>query len=131
MVSPADSKVKGIVIGIDHLPGLTDLATRNLKSDGIEVGQGQGIEIVTGDGRKGSCSKLREALTEIPLRNAKDIYLEVNDSRMFHVRNRLITRYVYSSVRRDTCWRCSSITASTSHRPSEDRLDSIGRVRAC
>jgi protein-L-isoaspartate(D-aspartate) O-methyltransferase len=57
MVSSSESNFKGQVIGIDHLPGLTALATRNLKSDGIEVGPGKGIEIVTGDGRKGSCSQ--------------------------------------------------------------------------
>jgi hypothetical protein len=56
MVSSSESNVNGHVIGIDHLPGLTALATRNLKSDGIEVGPEHGIEIVTGDGRKGSCS---------------------------------------------------------------------------
>ena len=53
MVSPPDSGSKGTVIGIDHLSGLTDLSVRNLRSDGVEVGPGKGIEIVTGDGRKG------------------------------------------------------------------------------
>ena len=53
MVSPTDSDIKGTVIGIDHLSGLTDLSVRNLKNDGVETGSGKGIEIVTGDGRNG------------------------------------------------------------------------------
>ncbi|KAJ9096879.1 hypothetical protein QFC20_006348 [Naganishia adeliensis] len=50
MLSPSTEK-QGLVVGIDHLPGLTDLSKRNLQNDGIEVGKG--IEIVTGDGRNG------------------------------------------------------------------------------
>lgn len=53
MVCPPGGEKNGLVVGIDHLPGLTELSKRNLKSDGIEVGEGKGIEIVTGDGRKG------------------------------------------------------------------------------
>jgi hypothetical protein len=53
MISPSQEK-QGLVVGIDHLPGLTDLSRRNLQKDGIEVGEGKGIEIVTGDGRKGT-----------------------------------------------------------------------------
>lgn len=52
MVSPSPLK-QGLVVGIDHLPGLTDLSRQNLRNDGIEVGEGKGIEIITGDGRKG------------------------------------------------------------------------------
>ncbi|KAI5452710.1 hypothetical protein NCC49_000459 [Naganishia albida] len=52
MVSPSPLK-QGLVVGIDHLPGLTDLSRHNLRNDGIEVGEGKGIEITTGDGRKG------------------------------------------------------------------------------
>lgn len=53
MLSPSTEK-QGLVVGIDHLPGLTDLSKRNLQSDGIEVGKE--IEIVTGDGRNGTPS---------------------------------------------------------------------------
>jgi hypothetical protein len=53
MIAPSQEK-QGLVVGIDHLPGLTDLSRRNLQNDGIEVGEGKGIEIVTGDGRQGA-----------------------------------------------------------------------------
>lgn len=53
MIAPPDSDGKGRVIGIDHLSGLTDLSVRNLRSDGVEVDSGKGVDIVTGDGRKG------------------------------------------------------------------------------
>lgn len=53
MTSSSKPGQRGLVVGIDHLPGLTDLSTRNLKSDGIEPSEDSGIEIVTGDGRKG------------------------------------------------------------------------------
>lgn len=53
MTSSPQPKGDGMVLGIDHLPGLTDLSRRNLKNDGVDLSEGSGIEIVTGDGRKG------------------------------------------------------------------------------
>ncbi|KAJ9107278.1 hypothetical protein QFC21_000725 [Naganishia friedmannii] len=53
MIASPQAGKGGVVVGIDHLPGLTDLSRRNLKNDGIELSKGSGIEIVTGDGRKG------------------------------------------------------------------------------
>lgn len=45
--------VQGIVVGIDHIPTLTDLARSNIASDlGVRETGGK-IEIVTGDGRLG------------------------------------------------------------------------------
>lgn len=41
------------VIGIDHLPGLAELARNNLAADGIDLGSATGIDIVCGDGRAG------------------------------------------------------------------------------
>lgn len=55
MVSPSTDH-QGLVVGIDHLPGLTDLSKRNLHNDGIELGKG--IEIVTGDGRNGTLFRM-------------------------------------------------------------------------
>jgi hypothetical protein len=55
MTSSPQPKGDGMVLGIDHLPGLTDLSRRNLKNDGVDLSEGSGIEIVTGDGRKGIC----------------------------------------------------------------------------
>jgi protein-L-isoaspartate(D-aspartate) O-methyltransferase len=42
------------VVGIDHLPGLVDLAKANLAKDGIQLNnEAGGVQIVLGDGRKG------------------------------------------------------------------------------
>ena len=40
-----------MVVGIDHVEGLTAMSRENLKKDGIELGKK--IDIVTGDGRAG------------------------------------------------------------------------------
>ena len=42
------------VVGIDHLPGLVELAKANLAKDGIQLSnEAGGVQIVLGDGRKG------------------------------------------------------------------------------
>lgn len=42
------------VVGIDHLPGLVELAKANLAKDGIRLNrEAGGVQIVLGDGRKG------------------------------------------------------------------------------
>lgn len=52
------------VIGIDHLPGLVDLAKENLKKDGIELGSDGGIvKVVLGDGRIGQSLCTQPVLT--------------------------------------------------------------------
>jgi hypothetical protein len=66
------------IIGIDHLPGLVDLAKSNLARDGVALGSahdasngtngsGMGgvgrVEVVLGDGRKGT---LHSALLTLP-----------------------------------------------------------------
>jgi protein-L-isoaspartate(D-aspartate) O-methyltransferase len=43
---------KGKVVGIDHVPQLTDMATRNMRKDHPEYLEGR-VELVTGDGRQG------------------------------------------------------------------------------
>lgn len=43
-----------VVVGIDHISGLTNLSTANLGKDGLDVDQsGSKICIITGDGREG------------------------------------------------------------------------------
>jgi protein-L-isoaspartate O-methyltransferase len=42
---------QAVVIGIDHLPGLVNLARTNLSKDGVILGTA--IDIVCGDGRAG------------------------------------------------------------------------------
>jgi len=43
-----------VVVGIEHIPALTALAERNIRADGLGgVIDGQGIVLVTGDGRLG------------------------------------------------------------------------------
>lgn len=64
LVSPPTGPA-GLVIGIDHLSGLNDLARTNMLADGIQLGlstgpegKQSGVDIVTGDGRNGypSCA---------------------------------------------------------------------------
>jgi protein-L-isoaspartate(D-aspartate) O-methyltransferase len=46
----------GKVVGIEHIQGLVDLSRNNLVKDGFNIGpdgQGPGISLVLGDGRKG------------------------------------------------------------------------------
>lgn len=45
----------GLVIGIDHLPGLVTLSKRNMTNDGVPLGvrDGIGVEVILGDGRQG------------------------------------------------------------------------------
>lgn len=48
---------KARVVGIDHLPGLVELAKENLRKDGVKMGDSSGgVQIVLGDGRLGSPS---------------------------------------------------------------------------
>ena len=47
------------IIGIDHIQGLVDMAKENLTKDGIKLGaEGQGVEIICGDGRLGMSAHL-------------------------------------------------------------------------
>lgn len=43
-----------MIVGIDHIPGLVDMARANLAKDGVRVGDVQGgVDVVLGDGRLG------------------------------------------------------------------------------
>lgn len=57
LISPSDDpqgKGKGKVIGVDHIQGLVDQATANLKADGLGASLAEGkIVNLCGDGRKG------------------------------------------------------------------------------
>ena len=44
----------GLVLGIDHLPDLTDLATRNLKKSFADELASSKIKVITADGRLGA-----------------------------------------------------------------------------
>jgi protein-L-isoaspartate(D-aspartate) O-methyltransferase len=53
----------GKVVGIEHIQGLVDLSRNNLVKDGFNIspdGQGPGISLVLGDGRKGNATSLGE-----------------------------------------------------------------------
>ncbi|KAK5099513.1 hypothetical protein LTR70_002414 [Exophiala xenobiotica] len=55
LVCGADGKGDGKVVGIDHISGLTEMATRNMKKseEGRRLLDSGKVEFVTGDGRKG------------------------------------------------------------------------------
>lgn len=54
------------VVGVDHIPGLVDMARRNLAKDGVRVGAVSGaVDVVLGDGRLGqSCRSQRNTAEE-------------------------------------------------------------------
>jgi hypothetical protein len=48
--------VGAVVVGIEHIPALTAIAERNIRADGLgDAIDKQGIVLVTGDGRLGTC----------------------------------------------------------------------------
>lgn len=55
LVCGADGKGDGKVVGIDHIPQLTELATSNMRKseEGRRLLESGKVEFVTGDGRKG------------------------------------------------------------------------------
>lgn len=54
LVTSPDSSARGKVVGIEHIPELTDWSRSNLKSDGLEPELERGdIIMLSGDGRQG------------------------------------------------------------------------------
>ena len=42
------------VIGIEHIEGLVEQSRKNLRADGVKLGDGPGgVQIIQGDGREG------------------------------------------------------------------------------
>lgn len=54
--SPATATALGLVLGIDHLPDLTALATRNVQASWASELQHGKIKVITADGRLGAPS---------------------------------------------------------------------------
>jgi hypothetical protein len=59
---------EGVVVGIEHIPALTEFAERNIRADGLGAAlDEQAIVLVTGDGRLGAFFSLSSLFSSSPL----------------------------------------------------------------